>query len=199
MAPRTSQKKRSSPYPDKIKPKRLSKTKTLATYSSHSKHRLLSEESSSESDDSDNESYESVDDEGTFVSKKNDEKNLWEAKEIVGEKGQQYKIKWAGKNPETDKPWSDSWTHKTNVANNLARQWGKWKRLHGVPSKSKSPINKKEWLAKLRRDEEKVKSNAKLNGHKSKTTTKSKTNGSPRKPKSSASSPAKSPSKQRKR
>ncbi|KAG5345825.1 hypothetical protein C0989_001303, partial [Termitomyces sp. Mn162] len=44
-----------------------------------------------------------------FVSQEGDEDVLWEVVEITSEKGRFYKVRWAGVDPKTNKPWAQSW------------------------------------------------------------------------------------------
>ena len=58
-----------------------------------------------------------------FIPGDNDEEELWDVIEILEEKGQRYKVKWAGNNPTTGKPWAPSWVGKTDCTNDLIAAW----------------------------------------------------------------------------
>ncbi|KAK6910249.1 hypothetical protein I203_104281 [Kwoniella mangroviensis CBS 8507] len=62
-----------------------------------------------------------------FVSQSDDADNLWEVSEILDERGPSktgdYLIQWKGKDPDTGKPWTPSWTKKKNCTNDLVLEW----------------------------------------------------------------------------
>ncbi|KAG6877421.1 hypothetical protein C0993_007619 [Termitomyces sp. T159_Od127] len=60
------------------------------------------------SQSSDSELYER-DSQSQFVSQEGDEDVLWEVIEITAEKHKFYKVRWAGFDPKTNKPWAQSW------------------------------------------------------------------------------------------
>lgn len=66
---------------------------------------------------------DSSDLETQFIELTDDEVNLWDAVEIVAEKGDMFKIRWEGIDPETQKPWADSWVVKTDCTNDLVEAW----------------------------------------------------------------------------
>lgn len=58
-----------------------------------------------------------------FVAQSGDEEVMWEVEEITAEKGQQYKVKWAGVDPDTKKPWPQSWVSKEDCTDELVMEW----------------------------------------------------------------------------
>ncbi|KIK63306.1 hypothetical protein GYMLUDRAFT_464287 [Collybiopsis luxurians FD-317 M1] len=63
------------------------------------------------------------DEETQFIPQSGDEDTLWEAVAIVAENAKLYKIKWAGFDPATGKPWADSWVAKHDVTRDLVEAW----------------------------------------------------------------------------
>jgi hypothetical protein len=60
-----------------------------------------------------------------FVPQEGDEDELWEVIEITAEKNRQYKVKWAGVDPKTHKPWPQSWVPKHDCTDDLVKVWKK--------------------------------------------------------------------------
>ena len=58
-----------------------------------------------------------------FVDQSGDEDVLWEVQEITDERGKKYKVKWAGIDPATKKPWAQSWVAKHDCTNDLVAEW----------------------------------------------------------------------------
>ncbi|KAG5653215.1 hypothetical protein H0H81_001692 [Sphagnurus paluster] len=58
-----------------------------------------------------------------FVPQEDDEQVLWEVIEITAEKGKYYKVRWAGSDPATGKPWPQSWVQKQDCTDDLVIQW----------------------------------------------------------------------------
>ena len=58
-----------------------------------------------------------------FVSQEDDEDILWEVIEITAEKSKQYRVRWAGEDPKTRKPWPQSWVPKHDCTNDLVLAW----------------------------------------------------------------------------
>jgi hypothetical protein len=58
-----------------------------------------------------------------FVTRSDDEDTLWSVEEIVGENPAQYKVKRSGNDPETGKPWSESWVPKYDCTDDLVIRW----------------------------------------------------------------------------
>ena len=58
-----------------------------------------------------------------FVPQEDDAETLWEVIEITAEKGGAYKVKWAGLDPKTRKPWAQSWVHKRDCTDRLVMEW----------------------------------------------------------------------------
>jgi hypothetical protein len=48
---------------------------------------------------------------------------LWEVVEITAEYRNKYKVKWAGVDPLTGKPWEQSWVAKYDCTHDLVRRW----------------------------------------------------------------------------
>ncbi|KAG6827301.1 hypothetical protein H0H92_012398 [Tricholoma furcatifolium] len=72
--------------------------------------------------DSDSEVYER-DSQSQFVSKEGDDEVLWEVVEITAEKQNFYKVRWAGVDPQTNKPWAQSWVTKSDCTDDLVHEW----------------------------------------------------------------------------
>ena len=62
-----------------------------------------------------------------FVPQEDDEETLWEVIEILAEKGNRYRVRWAGVDPATNKPWAPSWVPKRDCTDDLVRAWKKKK------------------------------------------------------------------------
>ncbi|KAI9069409.1 hypothetical protein FKP32DRAFT_1617237 [Trametes sanguinea] len=60
-----------------------------------------------------------------FIPKENDEEELWDVIEILEEKGRKYKVRWAGVDPKTKKPWDPTWVYKHDCTDKLIREWKK--------------------------------------------------------------------------
>ena len=58
-----------------------------------------------------------------FVPRDDDAETLWEVIEIMAEKGRMYKVKWAGVDPKTKKPWAASWVPKRDCTDSLVLAW----------------------------------------------------------------------------
>ncbi|RDB16449.1 hypothetical protein Hypma_002839 [Hypsizygus marmoreus] len=58
-----------------------------------------------------------------FVPQEDDDEVLWEVIEITAEKGRQYKVRWAGVDPSTRKPWAQSWVPKRDCTDDLVLEW----------------------------------------------------------------------------
>jgi hypothetical protein len=63
-----------------------------------------------------------------FVPQEDDEETLWEVVEITGERAKQYKVKWKGVDPKTNKPWEQSWVPKHDCTDDLVMEWRKKQR-----------------------------------------------------------------------
>ncbi|KAF8444043.1 hypothetical protein L210DRAFT_3108431 [Boletus edulis BED1] len=64
-----------------------------------------------------------------FVSQSGDEDVLWQVEEITAERGNKYRVKWVGIDPDTGKPWAQSWVPKHDCTNDLVHDWKAKKRL----------------------------------------------------------------------
>lgn len=58
-----------------------------------------------------------------FISQEDDDETLWEVIEILDERPTKYKVKWAGLDPKTGKPWPPSWVLKHDCTDYLVREW----------------------------------------------------------------------------
>lgn len=58
-----------------------------------------------------------------FVPQEDDDEILWEVIEITAEKPKTYKVKWAGINPKTKKPWAQTWVSKHDCTDDLVHAW----------------------------------------------------------------------------
>ena len=58
-----------------------------------------------------------------FVPQDDDDDLLWEVIEITAEDRKNYKVKWAGIDPQTGKPWKQSWVPKHDCTDVLVMQW----------------------------------------------------------------------------
>lgn len=58
-----------------------------------------------------------------FVPQEDDDDLLWEVIEITSERGSNYKVRWAGIDPQTGKPWKQSWVPKHDCTDILVRAW----------------------------------------------------------------------------
>lgn len=58
-----------------------------------------------------------------FVSQEDDEQVLWEVIEITAENSAMYKVRWAGDDPATGKPWPQSWVLKHDCTPDLVQSW----------------------------------------------------------------------------
>ncbi|TFY67122.1 hypothetical protein EVG20_g4056 [Dentipellis fragilis] len=58
-----------------------------------------------------------------FVSQEDDSDNLYEAIEITAERRGQYRIRWAGNDPKTGKPWAQTWASRKDCTDILISDW----------------------------------------------------------------------------
>jgi hypothetical protein len=58
-----------------------------------------------------------------FVPQEDDMEILWEVIEITAEKGKKYRVRWAGNDPKTRKPWPQSWVPKHDCTDDLVLAW----------------------------------------------------------------------------
>ena len=61
--------------------------------------------------------------EGRFVPQEGDDLLLWEVVEITAEQKLKYRVRWAGTNPATGRPWAQSWVDKGDCTDDLVRSW----------------------------------------------------------------------------
>lgn len=69
-----------------------------------------------------------------FVPQDDDAEVLWEVIEITGEKLKYYRVRWAGLDPKTGKPWPQSWVVKPDCTDDLVMEW---KRKMALKKKTK--------------------------------------------------------------
>lgn len=55
------------------------------------------------------------------------EETWWEVIEILAEEGKRYRVRWAGKDPKTGKPWPLSWIPSSHCSSELVKEWEKTK------------------------------------------------------------------------
>ncbi|EKM55782.1 uncharacterized protein PHACADRAFT_195835 [Phanerochaete carnosa HHB-10118-sp] len=65
----------------------------------------------------------STDNEHKFIPKDDDDQTLWEALEITDEDDEAFRIRWAGLNPKTKRPWPLQWVLKEDVTDDLVKAW----------------------------------------------------------------------------
>lgn len=87
-----------------------------------------------------------------FVDQPGDEDVLWAVQEITAERGNKYKVKWVGVDPDTGKPWAQSWVAKHDCTNDLVIQWkARKKRLAAGKKRGKSSAPQaKRWCGMAR-------------------------------------------------
>ena len=85
-----------------------------------------------------------------FVYQSGDEEVLWEVQEITDEYGKKYKVKWAGTDPATGKPWAQSWVAKHDCMDDLVVEWkAKKKRQAAGKKHGACPIQHLDRLARF--------------------------------------------------
>jgi len=55
---------------------------------------------------------------------------VWEVIEILEEDGKLYKVRWAGKDPKTGKPWPLDWIPSSHCSPELVKAWERKKGAH---------------------------------------------------------------------
>jgi hypothetical protein len=63
----------------------------------------------------------------TRANPNSDEGTWWEVVEIVAEEGKRFKVRWAGKDPKTGKPWPLAWVPISHCSPELIKEWEKKK------------------------------------------------------------------------
>jgi hypothetical protein len=58
-----------------------------------------------------------------FVPQEGDEEKLWKVIEITAETKKNYKVRWEGIDPATNKPWAQSWVPKHDCTDDLVLAW----------------------------------------------------------------------------
>lgn len=66
-----------------------------------------------------------------FEPRSNDDDALWEVIEIVAERGKKYRVRWAGNDPKTGRPWPLDWVPKHDCTDHLVGEWKKKKATKG--------------------------------------------------------------------
>jgi hypothetical protein len=52
-----------------------------------------------------------------------DEEDMWEVIEITAEKRHRYRVRWAGTDPATGRPWRQSWVRREDCTADLVKSW----------------------------------------------------------------------------
>jgi hypothetical protein len=78
-----------------------------------------------------------------FIPFADDEENLWEVLEIIGEQTGWYQVKWAGKDPTTGKTWAPSWVPKVDCTDDLKEAW--------MTKQAKAEAGKEKTMAKKKK------------------------------------------------
>lgn len=73
-----------------------------------------------------------------FEPQSNDDDVLWEVIEIVAERGKKYRVRWAGNDPKTGRPWPLDWVPKHDCTDHLVGEWKRKKALKGRRSSKTS-------------------------------------------------------------
>ncbi|OJT02749.1 hypothetical protein TRAPUB_6743 [Trametes pubescens] len=58
-----------------------------------------------------------------FIPRDDDDENLWDAIEILEERGDKYKVRWDGFDRKTGKPWPPTWEFKRDCNDELKHTW----------------------------------------------------------------------------
>ncbi|KAG1813614.1 uncharacterized protein BJ212DRAFT_401711 [Suillus subaureus] len=66
-----------------------------------------------------------------FEPRSNDDDALWEVIEIVAERGKKYRVRWAGNDPKTGRPWPLDWVPKHDCTDHLVEEWKRKKAVKG--------------------------------------------------------------------
>ncbi|KIK43895.1 hypothetical protein CY34DRAFT_35535, partial [Suillus luteus UH-Slu-Lm8-n1] len=66
-----------------------------------------------------------------FEPRSNDDDVLWEVIEIVAERGKKYRVRWAGNDPKTGRPWPLDWVPKHDCTDHLVGEWKRKKAVKG--------------------------------------------------------------------
>jgi len=66
-----------------------------------------------------------------FEPRSNDDDALWEVLEIVAERGKKYRVRWAGNDPKTGRPWPLDWVPKHDCTDHLVEEWKRKKAVKG--------------------------------------------------------------------
>ncbi|KAG2135260.1 hypothetical protein DEU56DRAFT_395491 [Suillus clintonianus] len=70
-----------------------------------------------------------------FEPRSNDDDALWEVLEIVAERGKKYRVRWAGNDPKTGRPWPLDWVPKHDCTDHLVEEWKRKKAEKGRRSR----------------------------------------------------------------
>ncbi|KAF7800277.1 hypothetical protein EIP86_011525 [Pleurotus ostreatoroseus] len=96
---------------------------------------------------SDSESEE-VSLETQFEPRDDDSETLWEVEEITAERKNAYRVRWAGVDPKTKKPWPQSWVEKHDCTDDLVIAWKKKKRRQEEEKEARQKATKTKKAAK---------------------------------------------------
>ncbi|KAH9975414.1 hypothetical protein BGW80DRAFT_1169333, partial [Lactifluus volemus] len=47
----------------------------------------------------------------------------WQVVEVVAEEGKRYRVRWAGEDPKTGKPWPLAWVPSSYCSPDLVKEW----------------------------------------------------------------------------
>ena len=79
-----------------------------------------------------------------FIPQEGDDEVLWKVIEITAENKKNYKVRWEGIDPDTGKPWAQSWVSKHDCTDDLVVAWKRSQALNRRQRGSKKstlPIN----------------------------------------------------------
>lgn len=72
-----------------------------------------------------------------FVEREDDGDTLWEVVEILDERKNWYKVRWAGFDPATKQPWPLEWVPKVDCTDSLVLAWKRKKAEKKLRAKSR--------------------------------------------------------------
>jgi hypothetical protein len=75
-----------------------------------------------------------------FVPQDGDSDILWEVIEITAERGNKYKVRWAGVDPKTKRPWPQEWVAKHDCTPDIVAAW---KQKRAKQKKAKEKVKEK--------------------------------------------------------
>ena len=80
-------------------------------------------------------STHSTQSETQFIPQSDDEETLWTVIEITAERPKHYKVRWDGLDPDTGRPWVQSWVPKGDCTDDLRKVWKKKVKSKEAPKK----------------------------------------------------------------